>query len=73
MQFDPGTRRFELELDASSLAAGSTEVVAPSVHYPGGVAPEVSAGAAEHDAGAGIVRWTLDTPVATATLVLRPA
>jgi hypothetical protein len=73
MRFDPPTRRFELELDASSLAAGPTEVVVPPVHYPGGATSEVSAGATEHDGGAGVVRWTLDSPVATATLVLRPA
>jgi hypothetical protein len=73
MQFEPESRRFELILDASTLAAGPTEVVVPSIHYPDGVTTEVSAGAAEHDAGGGVVRWTLAAPTATATIVLRPA
>jgi hypothetical protein len=73
MRFEPGSRRFELVLDASTLAAGPTEVVVPTIHCPGGVTAEVTAGSTEHDAAAGLVRWTLDTPVERATLVLRPA
>ena len=34
---------------------------------------EVSAGSADHDAEKGIVRWTLESPAAEATLVLQPA
>jgi len=76
MQFEPGSARFELVLDASSLAAGPTEVVVPAVHYPDGVQIEVSAGSAHHDAETGIVLWTLESPAvttATARLVLQPA
>ena len=76
MQFEPGSARFELVLDASSLAAGPTEVVVPAVHYPDGVQIEVSAGSAHHDADTGIVRWTLESPAVTtvtARLVLQPA
>ena len=73
MRFEPGSARFELVLDASSLAAGPTEVVVPTVHYPDGVTIEVSAGSADLEADAGIVRWTLERPANTATLVLQPA
>ena len=76
MEFEPGSGTFELVLDASSLAAGPTEVVAPAAHYPDGVTIDVSGGSAEHDAEAGLVRWTLDAPggtAVTARLVLRPA
>ena len=73
MRFEPGSARFELVLDASSLAGGPTEVVVPAVHYPDGATIEVSAGSADHDADAGIVRWTLESPAAEATLVLQPA
>ena len=73
MRFDPSGARFELVLDASSLADGPTEIAAPAVHYPDGVVVEVSAGEAVFDPATRLVCWTLAAPGAEARLTMRPA
>jgi Cellulase (glycosyl hydrolase family 5)/Glycoside hydrolase family 5 C-terminal domain len=70
MQFDRETRRFELTLAVDSAVATPTEVVAPVVQYPDGVAVEVATGTVTVEGD--VVHWKVEAPADRATLVVRP-